>query len=77
MRYSSYKDDPGYTNWMGNTSIVVLLDGVEQRHCTVADEEQGLVVRCALDSDGNPQVDPEHPDEVLMETVHGVVRVVP
>jgi hypothetical protein len=79
MRYATIKDDPGFDNWeaalASNCIVVSYLNGVEQKHVSIADEEEGLIERCVLDADGRVQVDPKNPDQIWMETVRGHVRV--
>lgn len=79
MRISSYKDDPGYRQFMvahghGKT-VRVYLDGEEVKKCTVADDEKGFVKRCLLDADGRFQVDPKDPEMIWEERVEGEVRI--
>lgn len=79
MRLATDKHDPGYPAWdraraLGR-KITVTLDGVEQKSCTMADEEEGQVRRCVLTDDGRIQVDPDKSDEVWTEIVRGDVRI--
>lgn len=55
--------------------LVIWLDGVEQRFVRTYDLDEGFVVRMVLDSEGHTQINPEVPDEVWVEKVHGVVEV--
>ena len=50
------------------------LDGVEQKDCIEADEENGVVTVFARDKDGRYILDG---DEIQTETRYGVVTVVP
>lgn len=79
MRVSSNKDDAGFDAFMGalaaGRSVHVYLDGVEQTHVSVADDELGQVTRCVLDEKGRIQVNPAKSDEVWIETVTGKVEV--
>ena len=50
------------------------LDGVEQKDCVEADEENGVVTVFARDKDGRCILDG---DEIQTETRYGVVTVVP
>jgi hypothetical protein len=73
MRMSTIETDPGYGAWVrAGRRARVFLDGVEQHHCSVADEEAGIIVRCKLDSEGNIYA---VGDEIAMEEVQGVVRI--
>ena len=55
-----------------NNHAVVLLNGVEQKYVTCADEEQGYIERYALDSKGKPIVEG---DELKIERLEGYVRI--
>ena len=80
MRYSSNKDDPGYAAFMAaigeGKSVRVFLDGAEQNHCSMADDDLGEVTRCVVDAGGKIQPDPAKPDHIWVETVTGAVRIV-
>lgn len=77
IRMSSDKDDPGYRAWciaMGDGKRPkVLLDGVPQKHCTMADEARGEVKRAVLTPSGNIA---KGYDDFLEEIVHGDVRII-
>lgn len=79
MRLSTVKGDRGYARCSEllaqGKHIGVLLDGVEQRLVETADEEQGVVVRCVFDGNGDIQINPDKPNEVWYETVCGKVEI--
>lgn len=79
MRVSSNQDDPGYVVWRNIRSsgknVRVYLNGIEQAYCTMADSDEGIVIRLVPDSEGELQIDPDNPSEVLAETVAGKVEV--
>ncbi len=52
----------------------VFLNDIEQKFCTVADEEAGYVVRCATDANGKFVTDDA--ECILSEKVFGKVRIV-
>lgn len=54
MRVSVRKADHGYENLIRGQRVY--LDGVEQHHVVVADEELGLVEKHLLDEKGNKQL---------------------
>jgi len=73
VRLSIFKDDPG---WPGYYPIAdVFVDGVPQPHCVTADEELGLAICHALDSDGEIMLTDDGEDVLLMER-HGKVEIV-
>lgn len=77
LRVSVDKGDPGYRNYCvanGDGKIIkVYLDGVEQKHCRMADESLGVVRRIVTTPSGKLA----HANgEVLEEEVSGVVRVI-
>lgn len=75
MRLSSDKDDPGYEAWVkAGRRARVWLDGVEQEHCVVADDAEGLVVRHKLDEQGRRVLD-RAKNQVVTEEVRGVVHI--
>jgi len=78
MRFASDAADPGYEAWqkalLSGRNPKILLDGVEQKHCTMADDDLGLVTRCVLDPFGRSQSNPDNREEVWMETVSGLVE---
>jgi hypothetical protein len=78
VRLSADENDPGYAAWMAipnRFEVTIFLDGVEQRSVVTADDEDGFVVKSKLDAQGNVQVNPEKPDEIWMEMLHGAVRI--
>lgn len=79
MRVSSNKDDAGFDAFMGalanGQSVHVYLDGVEQTHVSMADDDLGQVTRCVLGEDRRIQADPAKADEVWTETVTGKVEI--
>ena len=54
--------------------VTPFLDGVEQKDCVEADEENGVVIVIARDKDGRYILDG---DEIQTEIRYGVVTVVP
>ena len=52
---------------------VILLDGVEVKYCTEADEDEGYVTRIKLSSDGHPYLSG---DELETETITGNVQII-
>ena len=52
---------------------VVLLDGVQVKNCTEADEEEGFVVRFKLDENGMLTVNGA---EIETETLYGNVQII-
>jgi hypothetical protein len=80
MRISSDNDDSGYTVFaeakhVGQT-IRVYLNGEEVRKCAIADDQAGLVKRAVLNEQGQLQVDPNNPEIIWEEVVHGDVKIV-
>jgi hypothetical protein len=78
MRVSADKSDPGFATWMAmpnRTAVRIFLDDVEQRHVYTADDVEGTVCRSVLDAEGHAQIDPDNPDQIWREVVHGVVRI--
>lgn len=79
MRLSSHEDDPGYLAWRAlrdagrAQAIVVLLNGIEQTHVEMADEERGIVRKCCLDERGGIFC---IGDEIAKETLYGNVQIV-
>lgn len=61
------------TVMVGNR-VAPFLDGVEQKDCVEADEENGFVIVFARDKDGRYILDG---DEIQTEIRYGVVTVVP
>ena len=53
--------------------VVVLLDGVQVKNCTEADEEEGFVVRFKLDENGMLTVNGA---EIETETLYGNVQII-
>jgi hypothetical protein len=73
VRLSIFEDDPG---WPGHYPIAdVFVDGVPQMHCVTADEELGVAICQALDSDGEIMLTDDGEDVLLMER-HGEVEIV-
>ena len=73
MRISVVPSDEGYVNSELRKNAVVYLDGVKQRFCVTADEEQGLVVRYVV-KNGNLSI--EGAGATLeVETVRGKVVI--
>ena len=52
---------------------VVLLNGLQVKNCTEADEEEGFVVRFKLDDNGNHIVNGA---EIETETLYGNVQII-
>ncbi len=79
MRRSSNESDVSYADWfaehLGGKVHRILLDGVEQRHVSMADEGLGIVDRCVLDDQGRIQSDPNNSEEVWLEQVSGKVEI--
>lgn len=79
MRLSVDKNDDGHVEWCKLTGdgkrVRVLLDGVDQKHCLMADEDAGEVRRCVVTDAGNIAVD-YVAGEFLHETVKGKVQIV-
>lgn len=79
-RVSNEKDDPGYRDYCiivgDKKKVLVYIDGVEQKLCTIADSAEGWVKRAVTTPDGNIAHDG---DTILQEVVHGkvVIEVVP
>lgn len=78
LRVSTDPDDAGYLAWVEARSdgkaVRVLLDGQEQKDCTMADETLGALTRIRRTAAGNIMVDP-HQGVVIHETVTGDVRI--
>ncbi|URA06770.1 prohead core and protease protein [Xanthomonas phage Langgrundblatt1] len=55
-----------------NNHAVVLLNGVEQKYVTCADEEQGYIERYALDKDGRVVIEG---NDAKIERLEGRVRI--
>lgn len=55
-----------------NNHAVVLLNGIEQKYVTCADEEQGYIERYALDKDGRLVIEG---NDAKIERLTGVVRI--
>ena len=72
MRISTDKGDPGYCSWIP-PGIKVLLDGIECRLATMADEERGEILRGKADANGRPYT---INGEFAYETVRGKVDVI-
>lgn len=77
---SDDENDRGFAPWQEGFRQgkvhVVFLDGVEQKLCSMADEEAGLVRRAVPDDQGRAQIDPSKEDEIWIETVSGAVKIV-
>jgi hypothetical protein len=73
VRLSVLEDDPG---WPGHYPIAdVFVDGKPVFHCVTADEELGIAICAALDSDGNVMITSDG-EEVLYMERHGEVEIV-
>jgi len=73
MRASVYPEDPGYiASEDDRRRINVTLDGIRQRFVLTADEQQGFVLRSALDPNGKLII---KGDEILTERVTGKVEI--
>jgi hypothetical protein len=68
-------NDPGFFD-IGAPRYRALLDGVEVKKVTMADEEAGVVERLVCDENGNVMVDPISPDMAWREVLHGKVEIV-
>ena len=79
MRVSSIEGDAGHARWReaieSGKRVEVYLDGIEQKYCSIADTELGIVRRCVLDGEGKLQCNPASPDEIWTEDVSGAVTV--
>ncbi len=73
MRISVVPSDEGYVNSELREKANVYLDGVKQRFCVTADEEQGLVVRYVV-KNGNLSIDGSG-TTLEVETVKGKVVI--
>ncbi len=73
MRISVVPSDEGYVNSELRKNAVVYLDGVKQRFCVTADEEQGVIVRYVVKS-GNLSIDGSGAT-LEVETVKGKVVI--
>lgn len=78
MRLSTIEGDAGYAEWCemitDEKSPAVYLDGVVQKHCFVADEERGEIVRAKVSEKGRIVAD-HGTGEVLTEAVFGEVKI--
>lgn len=75
MRLSSDSDDRSFDEWrvLNDTHIVLVwLDGIEQKKCITADDDEGFIIRIATDEDGNTVL---KGDYVQYERVDGSVRI--
>ena len=75
MRLSVNPEDTvAYGAWRVSIGkgIRVFLDDVEQTRCTVADDEEGYIVRCVTDDEGNLVLNGEY---IQYERVNGNVRI--
>ena len=72
MRLSIFKDDPGYPGYYPIADVLV--DGKPVSHCVTADEELGLAICQALDSDGEIMLTDDGEDVLLMER-YGEVKI--
>ncbi len=77
MRFSAENGDPGYAAYLkakaDGITIIVVLSGERMHGVITADEAEGVVVRAAMDESGYLVRDPEHPDQIKRETLHGTV----
>jgi len=75
-RVSSDQRDRGSRNFcdlqVAGYTIRVMLDGVEQKDCDIADPIEGFVRRCKLDNRGMIYADG---DEIATETISGHVQI--
>jgi hypothetical protein len=71
MRISVKKDDPGYDP-VNSRYAKVYLDGVEQKHCVTADEEEGYIIRYVTDDNGELTIEGDYIKE---EKVAGKVKI--
>ena len=75
MRISTDESQEGYKTFRAakdaGVRIRVMLDGVEQKYCFMADTRERIVERAVLNEVGEVQVDPENPDQILTEIVSG------
>lgn len=78
MRVSISESDPDFWARKGFASgtCSVVLDGVAQNDCTLADEENGYVERYARDENGQ-FIDGPEPGVGYIERVYGRVTIVP
>jgi hypothetical protein len=78
MRLSCNKDDPGYVVYhraiAGGNKVVVYLDDVEVEEVTIADEEEGFLVRFRSGPDGKLLLT-EDRQAVETERLTGNVRI--
>jgi len=75
MRYATDRSDPGYANYRRAMPCRVYLDGVEIKHCFMADEEAGEIHAGCQDAAGKLFLDPVL-GKVKTQTLRGHVRVV-
>lgn len=77
MRLSCDKDDAGYLAWGklngDGQRVTVFLDGIQQKHVIMADDEAGELRRIVISENGNMA---KGHDEFISEVVHGEVRFV-
>lgn len=72
MRISVDEKDPGFANFRGHATKV-LLDGVEVHDCITADEEAGECLCYKDDENGKPVLDG---DEIATEIRRGKVQII-
>jgi hypothetical protein len=72
MRVSVDKDDPGYR--ADAPRYRAFRNGVEEKYCVTADEEQGYVIVLVIDENGQPTMT-EDGQSIQHMTLHGNVRV--
>jgi len=78
MRVSIDEKDDGYLAYLAIdrqiNRIDVYLDDVRINRAITADDEQGFIVQCKLDSNGFVQCDDK--GDVVLETLYGKVDIV-
>ncbi len=75
MRLSVQPGDRAYVEPDATEDVKILLDGVEQKTCYTADEEEGYVLRAVRDEEGLICVDRSN-GEILIEEVRGRVEII-
>lgn len=75
MRLSTEPSDAvGYAAWRDalGSDIRIFLDDIEQHQCSSADDEEGFVIRCCKDDNGNLVQEDGY---LKLERVKGNVRI--
>jgi hypothetical protein len=79
MRLSTDKGDAGFPAFAALVAdgkrVTVMLDGVEMSDVETCDDAAGEIVRFAKDENGDLRLN-ETRDEILRETLRGVVTIV-